>query len=74
MTADQRIKHSSWRSVFIHPNDMAEPLDINTLSKVHVIAELMQRPVGSYILCSTFLSNTPKAAASVLDSVHVSAP
>ena len=47
MIADHRIKHTSRRSVFIHPNDMAEPaesLDINTLSNIHVIEEL---PVGS---------------------------
>ena len=59
----------------------AEPLDINTLNNVHVIEELIQLPVGSdtvvisnsywtKILRSTFLSNTAKAAASVLDSVH----
>ena len=50
MTADQRIKHSSRSSVFIHPNDMAEPaklLDINTLSNVHVTEELIQLPVVS---------------------------
>ena len=49
MTADHRSKHSSRRSVFIHPNDMTEPpepLDINTLSNVHVIEELIQHPVG----------------------------
>ena len=50
MTANHRLKHSSPRSVFIHPNDMAkqtEPLDIYKLSKVHVIQELIQLPVGS---------------------------
>ena len=63
----------------------AKPLDINTLSNVHVIEELIQLPVASdmvviadsywtKILRSTFLSNTPKAAASVLDSVQASAP
>ena len=51
MTAEQRIKHLSRRSVaFIHPNDMAEPAEllvINTLSNIHVIEELKQRPVGT---------------------------
>ena len=60
-------------------------LVINTRSNVHVIKELIQLPVDSEtvviansywtkILRSTFLSNTPKAAASVLGSVHASAP
>ena len=38
-------------SVFIHPNDMAEPAEplvINTLSNVHVIEELIQLPIGSH--------------------------
>ena len=56
----------------------AEPLDINTLSNVHVIEELIQLPVGSdtvpKILHTTLLSNTPNAAAWVFDSVHASAP
>ena len=43
MNADQRIKHSFRRSVFIHPNDVAEP----ALSKVNVIEELIQLPVAS---------------------------
>ena len=50
MAINHRIKHSSLRSVFIHSNDIAEPaesLDINTLSNVHVIEELIQFPVGS---------------------------
>ena len=60
----------------------AEPLVTYTLSNVHIAEEL---PVGSdtevitnsywkKILCSTFVSNTPKAAASVLDSARASAP
>ena len=66
MTANHHIKHSFRRSVFIHLNDMAEsakPLYINTLSNVLVIEELIQK-----ILLNTFLSNTPKAAVSLLDS------
>ena len=50
MIAYHGIKHSSRSSVFIHPNGMAEPtepLDINTLSNVHIIEKLIQRPVGS---------------------------
>ena len=50
MIADHCIKYSFRRSVLFHPNDMAEPvkpLDINTLSNVHVIEELIQLPVGS---------------------------
>ena len=50
MIANHRMKHSSRRSVFIHPNDMAKPakpLDINTLSNVHVIEKLIQLPVSS---------------------------
>ena len=45
---DRRPPHQTL--VFIHPNDMAEPaepMDINTLSNIHVIAELIQLPVGS---------------------------
>ena len=86
---DHHIKHSYRRSIFIHPNDMAEPAEplvINTLSNVHVIEEFIQLPIGSdtvvslptltepQILRSTFLWNTPKVAESVLDSVHASAP
>ena len=50
MTANHRIKHTCRGSLFIHPNHMAEPakpLDINGLSNVHVIEELIQLPVGS---------------------------
>ena len=73
--ADHRIKHSSRRSVFIHPNHMAEPaepLDINTIINVHVIEELIQLPVGSDTVVIAL--SGPKAAASVLDSVHASTP
>ena len=51
MTAEHRIKHSSRRRVFIHPNYVTEPaapLDINTLSNVDVIEELIKLPVGSH--------------------------
>ena len=50
MATKHRIKESSRRSVFIHPNDMVEPAEllvINTLSNVHVIEYLIQPPVGS---------------------------
>ena len=50
MTTNHRIKHSSQRSVFIHPNDMAEqaaPQDFYTLCNVHVIEEVIQLLVGS---------------------------
>ena len=46
MIADRRIKHSSMSSVFIHPQDMAEPaatLEINTLSNVHVYSLLWSK-------------------------------
>ena len=48
MATNHRIKHSSRKSVFIHPNEMAEtaePLVINTISNAHVIEELIQLPV-----------------------------
>ena len=65
--------------------ESAEPLDINTRSTVHAFEELLQLSVGSDTvvngnskwaknLRSTFLSNTPKAAASVLENVYASAP
>ena len=50
MATNHRIKHSSRRSVFSLPLDMAEPAEplvINIISNVHVIEELIQLPVGS---------------------------
>ena len=50
MVTNHCIKHSSRRSVFIHPNGVAEPAEalvINKLSNVHVIEELIQLPIGS---------------------------
>ena len=87
--ADHRIKYSFRRSVFIHPNDMvdpAEPRDINILSNVHVIEELILLPVISetVVIANCYwtkslpqhfsLEHCHLAAASVLDSVHASAP
>ena len=62
----------------------AQPLNINTLHNVYVVEELIQLTIesnteiiaNSYwtkILRRIFLSNTPKAAASVLNSVNASA-
>ena len=64
----------------------AQPLNINTLHNVHVVEELIQLTIksnaeiianshsGPKILRRTFLSNTLKAAESVLNNVHASAP
>ena len=75
-------------SVCIHTNDMAKPaelLDINTLSNVHVIEELIQLLVGSdtVVIANSYRTKNPTqhfslehslAAASMLDSVHASVP
>ena len=83
--ADPLIKYPSRRSILLHTNDMAEPaqpLDINTLHNVSMslrssYSSLLKRMrkslptrIGPKILCTTFLSNTLKAAASVLNNVH----
>ena len=49
MTADYCISEER-----LHPSEeqakTAEPMDINTLSRVHVIEELIQLPVGSHTI------------------------
>ena len=87
MIADHRIKHTSRRSVFIHPNDMAERnrwllirlatfMSLKSSYSCRLVRIRQSSPTLTEpkILRSTFLSNTPKAAASVPDSVHSTAP
>ena len=59
MSANYSIKHSSQMSVEIHPNDMVL-LDINTLSSLHVIEELIQLPIGSdtVVINSSYWTNS----------------
>ena len=47
-SADSRIKYSSRRSIFLHSNDMAEPVqDINALHNVYVFEEFIQLTIES---------------------------
>ena len=44
------IKYPSRRSILLHSDDMAEsalPVDINTLSHIYVVKELIQLTIGS---------------------------
>ena len=77
--------HLAEASSPIRSNDMVnptQPLDVNTLHNIHVAEEFIQLTVGldaeiiatSKILRKTLLSNIIKAAASVFNRVHASAP
>ena len=85
--AEFRIKYTSRRSIFLNLNDTSEPeqpLDVNTLHNVYGVEKIIQltnRSGGEIIINSywtekilLFLSNTPKVAASELNSAYASAP
>ena len=74
---DVSIKYPCRRSIFIHSNDIAEPmqpLDVNTLLNVHVIEEslygsLLQRLRKlSQIRTGSYVSNTLKDGGHVIQS------
>ena len=85
-SADPRIKYPSRRSILLHRNDMAEPaqplklirclMSMSLRSSYSSLLNRMRKSsptlTGPRILRRTFLSNTLKAAASVLNSVHAS--
>ena len=75
-SVDPCIKYPSHRRIRLHTNDMSEPaqsLNINTPHNVYVVEELMRKSsptrTGPKILRMTFLSNTLKAAVSVLNGL-----